>query len=286
MILSESTFKCNRSYWGVLPGEIVHAKNLTIAAKYLYVILSSMAHKNGFCWPENETLASEMQLSKRRVVELLGMLRDSGFIKIVFRQEGKKERRYIYCGMFPDRVDSAPEGCEESQGGGAEDSMPLCEKSHPPMREIRFPIEVEKQIEKQSENTPKAPQGAAEGEKPKQSRKPKAVPTWQPEKFEGFWSAYPRDEDRAKAVEQWDALPHDKELMDKHLGDEDALLREIARGLKRHLESRDWRENIGVPHAFRWLRDRRWTEKVKQPQAARGAEEAPVRLTPERFGVD
>lgn len=149
-----------RSYWGVLPGEIVHANNLTIAAKYLYVILSSMAHKNGFCWPENEILASEMQLSKRRVVELLGMLRDSGFIKIVFKQEGKEERRYIYCGMFPDRVDTAPEGCEIPQGGGAEDSTPPCEKPHPPMREIRFPIEVEKQIEKQNENTPKAPKGA------------------------------------------------------------------------------------------------------------------------------
>jgi len=158
-----------RSYWGVLPGEIVHDKKLTIAAKYLYVILSSMAHKNGFCWPENETLANEMQLSKRRVVELLGMLRDSGFIKIVFRQEGKKERRYIYCGMFPDRVDAVPEdrgpdGCEILQGGDAGDSIPPCEKPHPPMREIRFPlIEVEKQIEKQNENSPKAPQGARRG---------------------------------------------------------------------------------------------------------------------------
>lgn len=154
-----------RSYWAVLPGEVAHDKSLTIAAKYLYVILSSMAHKNGFCWPENETLAKEVQLSKRRVVELLGMLRDAGYIRIVFRSEGKEERRYIYCGMFPDRVDAvseddAPEGCEISQGGDAEDSIPPCEKPHPPMRDLCIPIEVEKQIEKQNENPPKAPQGA------------------------------------------------------------------------------------------------------------------------------
>lgn len=259
-----------RSYWAVLPGEVAHNKSLTIAAKYLYVILSSMAHEKGFCWPENETLADEMQLSKRRVVELIGMLRDSGFIKVIFKQEGKRERRYIYCGMFPDRVDAAPEdsvpdGCEESQGGGAEDSMPPCEKPHPPMREIRFPIKVEKQIEKQSENTPKAPQGASDSDKPRRSRKPKAVPTWQPEKFEGFWRAYPRDEDRAKAVEQWDKLPQDRDLMAKHGGSEEALLLDISRGIKRHLESREWQENVGVPYAFRWLRDRRWTEKTKRP---------------------
>lgn len=161
-----------RSYWAVLPGEVAHDKRLTIAAKYLYVILSSMAHKNGFCWPENEALADEMQLSKRRVVELLGMLRDVGYIRVVFKQEGKRERRYIYCGMFPDRVgsvpdDDAPVGCEISQEGDAEDPIPPCEKSHPPMREIRFPIEVEKQIEKQSEHTPKAPQRGASGRKSK-----------------------------------------------------------------------------------------------------------------------
>ncbi len=126
-----------RSYWGVLPGEIVHAQNLTIAAKYLYVLLSSMTYEKGFCWPENETLADEMQLSKRRVVELLGMLRDSGFIKIIFKQEGKKERQYIYCGMFPDRVDSPPEdseprGCEISQGRGAEDCIPPAKNRIPP----------------------------------------------------------------------------------------------------------------------------------------------------------
>ena len=90
------------------------------------------------------------------------------------------------------------------------------------------------------------------------------MPAWKPDRFEGFWAAYPRDENRAKAVEQWDALPRDRALMDKHSGDEEGLLREIALGLKRHLDCPDWREGRGIPHAFRWLRDRRWTEKAKQ----------------------
>jgi hypothetical protein len=92
------------------------------------------------------------------------------------------------------------------------------------------------------------------------------VPTWQPDRFERFWAAYPRDEDRAKAVEEWDKLPQDAALMDKHGGNEEALLDEIARGLKRHLECEDWRANVGIPYAFRWLRGRRWTEKQKTIQ--------------------
>ena len=119
-------------------------------------------------------------------------------------------------------------------------------------------------------------------EKPKRTRKPKSIPVWQPEKFEGFWRAYPRDEDRAKAVEQWDMLPKllrpescdkdltdkDKALISRYGGKEELLLRDMSVGLRRHLESKQWKDDVGIPYAFRWLRDRRWTEKTKRPAAS------------------
>ena len=132
------------------------------------------------------------------------------------------------------------------------------------------PTAIPSIYQEDTKDTPYSPptgDGTQPSEKPKakRRRKAKAVPEWQPEKFEGFWAAYPRDEDRAKAVEQWDMLPRDKALMARHEGDEGKLLKEIARGLQRHLESEDWKNNIGVPYAFRWLRDRKWTEKSKAP---------------------
>lgn len=272
--------KIYRSYWAVLPGEVAHDKRLTIAAKYLYVILSSMAYKNGFCWPENETLANEMQLSRRRVVELLGMLRDAGYIKVIFKQEGKEERRYIYCGMFPDRVGPAPEdgaqeGCEISQVGDAEDSIPPCEKLHPPMRKIRFPIKDEKQIEKQSENLPQAPQGAS-GSKPKRGRAPKAAPDWKPERFEGFWRMYPLKKSKQAAIRAWDSLHPD-----------DRLLAVMGRALQRQLASPEWQRKLreeggqGIPYPATWINGRRWEDEVKPDRAVPGGA-----LTPERFGWD
>lgn len=114
---------------------------------------------------------------------------------------------------------------------------------------------------------PNPPEGdgaqSAETSNGKRRRAAKAVPEWQAERFEGFWKAYPRDEDRAKAVEEWDRLPKDKELMARHGGDEETLLREISKGLKRHLVCEDWRNGVGIPYAFRWLRGRKWTEKSK-----------------------
>ena len=135
------------------------------------------------------------------------------------------------------------------------------------------------------DNPPNPPEGdgAQPAEKPKgkRRRKAKAVPEWRPEKFEGFWASYPRDEDRARAVEQWDALPEDKALIQRHGGDEEKLLREIALGLKRHLASEDWKAGIGIPYAFRWLRDRRWTEKAKT-----GAPESPPPLSLRKYHTE
>lgn len=281
-----------RSYCGVLPGEIVHAQNLTIAAKYLYIILSSMAYEKGFCWPENETLASEMQLSKRRVVELLGMLRDSGFIKIIFRQEGKTERRYIYCGMFPDRVntvpeddvDDVPEGCGISHVGGAEDSIPPCEKLHTPMREICFPIKDEKQIEKQSENPPKALQGAAGSGKPKRGRASKAAPDWKPERFEGFWRMYPLKKSKQAAIRAWDSLHPD-----------DRLLAVMGHALQRQLASPEWQRKLreeggqGIPYPATWLNGRRWEDEDKPSAASLPATDAgrlPAPSAPRSFHTE
>lgn len=151
-------------------------------------------------------------------------------------------------------------------------TSPICEKSQMDLPEIANPFAKNRtaipSIYQENNNTPYSPpegDGAQSVEKPKgkRSRKAKAVPEWEPERFEKFWQAYPRDEDRAKAVEQWDALSQDKALMARHGGDEKKLLDEIALGLKRHLACPDWKAEIGIPYAFRWLRDRKWTEKAK-----------------------
>ena len=67
-----------------------------------------------------------------------------------------------------------------------------------------------------------------------------------------------------------------KQLMERY-GTEEALLHDIAVGLKRHLDCEDWREGRGIPYAFRWLRDRRWNEKRKT--AGRGEAAGPPEVS-------
>ncbi|MBD5232100.1 MAG: Rrf2 family transcriptional regulator [Bacteroidales bacterium] len=98
---------------------------------------------------------------------------------------------------------------------------------------------------------------------PRRTRQKKSIPTHAPERFEQFWSYYPEPSgSRLKAVAEWDALAPSEALID-----------EMARALRRQKASRQWQEGIGIPHAFRWIRDRRWTDKLSeapQPQSTGG----------------
>ena len=95
----------------------------------------------------------------------------------------------------------------------------------------------------------------------RRTRPKKSVPAHAPERFEQFWAIYPGGGSRLKAVEAWDALAPSDELID-----------EMARALKAQMRSRQWREGIGIPHACRWLSNRRWTDKLpEEPQPREGS---------------
>lgn len=80
----------------------------------------------------------------------------------------------------------------------------------------------------------------------------KPQPDWMPERFNKFWEAYPRGESKQRAIAAWDKLRPNEEL-----------LHEMAKGLKKQLESTAWQENVGIPYAARWLKERMWVEALE-----------------------
>lgn len=250
---------------------------LSLEARGLFALMMSLPDD----WEYSVSgLAVKAGCGKDKIRRILGELQEVGYLI----REQSHDRGGKFAGNIYVLQDEAPPLSGKPDNGDTGKNVPLSENTdNGENRQRQNPSSVSPTqqnidlTEEEMKRPPKAPQG---GRGAKRSKKPKAVPEWQPDRFEGFWSAYPRDEDRAKAVEQWDLLPKDKELMDKHGGSEDSLLREISRGLKRHLECEDWREGRGIPYAFRWLRDRKWTEKQKQVHPANssyGAEPPEVR---------
>lgn len=84
--------------------------------------------------------------------------------------------------------------------------------------------------------------------------------------FDAFWAAYPRHENRAKALKAWKALKPSPAM-------QEIILRAIAD----QRTWRQWREGF-VPHPTTWLHGRRWDDE--RPADDRGpANRAPVAVS-------
>lgn len=258
----------------VLPNGILRDTGLSLKTKGLFAIILSLPED----WDYSVAgLATVAGCGRDAIRSALGEMETAGYLKRT-RSHGEDGK---FAGVIYDIRDVA---APLSENPTMEEEAPLSGKptsAEPTLEKpsSENPTQLNKDISNKDLINPHSP---PPGDKPqRKKRRPKSAPTWQPERFEGFWRAYPRDEDRAKAVEQWDKLPEDKALVERY-GSEAALLHDIAVGLKRHLECEDWREGRGIPYAFRWLRDRRWTEKRKIVQTQH---QPPPQRVVERDGV-
>ena len=258
----------------VLPNGILRDTGLSLKTKGLFAIILSLPEG----WDYSVAgLATVAGCGRDAIRGALKEMETAGYLtRMRTHGEGGKFTGVVYT------IRDVAEPLSENPT--MDDPAPLSGKpttDHPTLEKptSENPTQLNKDLSsKDLSNTPLPPKGGAVPEKAKPKRRrraPKSTPGWMPERFEGFWAAYPRDEDRAKAVEQWDKLPQDRELMERY-GSEDALLHDIALGLKIHLECEDWREGRGIPYAFRWLRDRRWLEKRKTVRPAPEARPARV----------
>lgn len=120
-------------------------------------------------------------------------------------------------------------------------------------------------------NTPYSPPAGDGAPKPskRKQREAKEAPDWKPERFAGFWSMYPRGENKQGAMRAWDKLQPSDELIDT-----------MARALKRQVASEDWRQGIGIPYASTYLNQQRWTDVLKPlaPASASRPSAAPRRV--------
>lgn len=251
----ETSYKSGRKKgFVVLYRDAAQDCRLTLEARGLFALMISLPDN----WEYTVAgLAVKAGCGKDKIRRLLKELQNVGYLV--------REQSHDAGGKFAANTyvlqDEAPPLSGNTDNG-------RCRQRETPL--AGFTTQKNKEIkETEIEKNPKSPQKGGGDRPEKKKRRPKSVPNWKPDRFERFWSAYPRDEDRAKAVAEWDKLPYDEELMDKHGGDEEELLKEIARGLKRHLYCSDWQDGRGIPYAFRWLRDRKWTEKIKKFSAGK-----------------
>lgn len=244
-------------YWSVIPAPVRNDPQLKMSAKLLYADISALCGETGYCWATNAYLAERMGVAVSTISRLVHQLELGGYVRTEMVATDQGSERHIYAGIFPCRGGSTqkeqdPPGSTQKRQGGS------TQKEQDPYKDDKY-TEI---------YPPKVPQKAG------RKRAPKSVPEWKPERFEAFWSYYRdnvRGEDRMSAVQEWDKLRPDDELIDK-----------IAYALKRQVKAWAADNWVGVPYACRYLKNRRWedTPKASGPAAPPSAIKVESRLTP------
>ncbi|MFR1050295.1 MAG: helix-turn-helix domain-containing protein [Lachnospirales bacterium] len=223
--------------FAVIPGVVMKDRELSMSARMLYGIITWKCNEDSRCWPTNRALAEELGLSAKRVSALLSLLEERGHIETELIQDqstGEVLRRYIYPVVKSGRGIPKNEDTPPSEQGD-----PLPENAE------------EKYKYKYKHIPPKAPQGGKRA-----GREPKKAPDWNPERFKKFWDFYShraRPEDKQSAIKEWDRLKPSDDLIDK-----------MATALSAQVNSKSWREGIGIPYACRWIKNRRWEDPVPE----------------------
>lgn len=119
-------------------------------------------------------------------------------------------------------------------------------------KEIEIEVEIKKDIENKTENDNIST--VAEQELDTYSVKAKYKPTW----FERFYDLYPKKVGKAVAAMEWDKLHPN-----------DSLCKVMSQALEQHKRSRQWQEQKMIPNLDRWIREKRWTDKLEEAQLDR-----------------
>lgn len=236
----------SRAYYAVIAADVRYDKTLRPNAKLLYAELTALCNQYGYCWATNEYFADLYGLAPATVSRLISQLEGRGYIRCEMAATETGSERRIYAGMF---------FVQPLEGG-------IDKKVNTPLDE-NSKRGIDKKVNPLKENniniTPYSPpkgDGAASTRKRARSRRaePKAAPDWKPERFARFWDYYPRGESKQAAIRAWDRLQPS-----------DELIAEMARALRRQIESESWRAGVGIPYASTWLNNQRWTDRTNAP---------------------
>lgn len=243
----------------VIPSVVQLDTELPLSARMLYGIITWKCNKRAYTWANNRELGEALGVSGKRASELLSLLEKRGHIETEIEYKpGTKEivRRYIYPIMKSSRgvlrADPPPKNKDTppSEYG----YLPL-EIGGPPPENTEVICNIKKENKNSSPYSPPTGDGAPADSEPvdkseaKRRRRDKSAPAHSPEAFETFWTAYPRKDNRKKAIDAWDKLKPDQ-----------TLCRVMYGALKRQCQSEQWAEDGGkyIPMLSTWLNQRRW----------------------------
>ena len=253
-------------YDAVIPARVRYDPELTDKAKLLYGEIRALASRDGYCWATNAYFCHLYMVSESTIQRNIAALTDRGHIwSEVIRDEETNavlERRlWVDRARFFARDPDEPPGNFAGSPPKNDTTPPRKNEGTPPRKNDGENITRENST--REEDPPVVPPKGGR----RKGKGPRKEPDWKPDRFKGFWDYYPRGENKQKAMDAWDKLQPDDELIDR-----------IAKALVVLKRTRDWQEGVGIPHASTWLNNARWEDAdgLELPAPAGWAEDPEV----------
>lgn len=197
----------------------------------VYLCLRRHEDRDGLSYPGLNRISEKTGLSKPTVILALKVLNDCEVIQ-EDRQSvipGKHSQTVVYRFDKPDQPVKALNQSNSLTGKGGETNRSM--RRDKPVNALNGSYIYTRPLNQTLNQTHCVPQPA------------------EPASFVQFWKAFPRNENRKKALEWWRRSKPSEELV-----------QEIAAGLKRWKSSEQWKRGI-VPHAVTWLNNARWNDE-------------------------
>lgn len=237
--IAENQNEVNKSgYWAVIPASVRYDDEICANAKLLYAEISSLVHRDGYCWASNEYFKEQFGWTHRSVARMLKALSDRGYIII---SDGNSKLRRIYAGVNPFT-------------GLNPDKNVMVEADNSttnPDKKVRVhaPTPTKKSV------NPDKNVG--------QNKKDNNIYIYNnirhsaecaPERFEKLWKFYPKEYrgHKVDARKAWDKLQPD-----------DATIDRMAIGLRLDMATDMWQRGIGIPNLCRYISKRMWEDAIE-----------------------
>lgn len=219
------------NYYAIIPASVRYDSNICANAKLLYGEITSLCDKKGICWATNDYFSKLYGVTKKSISVWLSQLINAGYVKskIIYKGDSKEvENRLL---SIEEKVNTY----------GRKSNDPMEENFSDPMEE--------KVKENNTSNT------NIINEYKKEIYK---------EKFEKFWSLYPKKVNKFK-TEEWFKKNNPSNM----------LLELILNQLNLYKESEEWKKDNGkyIPYPTTWLNQKRWEDDIKNLSYKKYSEE-------------
>jgi len=84
------------SYFAILTSDVIQSNQISIHAKFLFAIITSLTQQEGYCWASNKYFAEICKVEERSVQRWIKELKENNFIHVEISDDGSFHPRKIF----------------------------------------------------------------------------------------------------------------------------------------------------------------------------------------------